>query len=143
MTVVDPGDMNRVVAATAGTAAAMAPAALVSQAVPVGPAVPAGMSLGPGGPGGHDPGGPGGPDGHRARVDPERLGVPNPVGRVDPGNREATGLSLGRELTGPGANAPAPDSGASGPDAGAPAPGAAVRPMPALLHRRRRTVGGI
>ncbi len=42
VTVVDPGDMNRVGAATVGTVAAMAPAALVSQAVPV---VRVGMSL--------------------------------------------------------------------------------------------------
>jgi hypothetical protein len=87
--------MNRVVAATAGTAAVMATAALVSQAVPADPAgmilmdpvVPMGTILvDPEVPMGMSPG------------DPERLGVPNPVGRVDPGNREATGLSLGREL---------------------------------------------
>lgn len=95
VTVVDPGDMNRVVAATAGTAAVMATAALVSQAVPADPAgmilmdpvVPMGTILvDPEVPMGMSPG------------DPERLGVPNPVGRVDPGNREATDLSLGREL---------------------------------------------
>ena len=33
-------------------------------------------------------------------VDPERLVVPNPVARLDPGNREATDLSLGRALLG-------------------------------------------
>jgi hypothetical protein len=98
--------MNRVVAATAGTAAVMATAALVSQAVPadpvgmilmdpvvpmgmilMDPVVPMGMILvDPVVPMGMSPG------------DPERLGVPNPVGRVDPGNREATDPSLGREL---------------------------------------------
>ena len=35
VTVADPGDMNRVAAATVGTAAAMAPADLASRAVPV------------------------------------------------------------------------------------------------------------
>jgi hypothetical protein len=34
------------------------------------------------------------------RVEPERLAVPNPVARVEPGNREATDLSLGRALLG-------------------------------------------
>ena len=111
VTVVDPGDMNRVVAATAGTVAVMAPADLASRAVrvgmipaaPVGPVGPVGMILG-------DPEGPvgmilGDPEGRlRAqnpvvRVDPERL-VPSPVARVEPGNREATDLSLGRVLLG-------------------------------------------
>jgi hypothetical protein len=122
VTVVDPGDMNRVVAATAGTAAVMAPADLASRAVPVVrvvmiPAVPVGpvgMTLeDPVGPVGmtlEDPVGPvgmilGDPEGRlRAqnpvvRVDPERL-VPSPVARVEPGNREATDLSLGRVLLG-------------------------------------------
>jgi hypothetical protein len=97
--------MNPVVAATAGTAAVMAPADLASRAVRVGmiPVVPVGMILG-------DPVGPvgmilGDPEGRlRAqnpvvRVDPERL-VPSPVARVEPGNREATDLSLGRVLLG-------------------------------------------
>jgi hypothetical protein len=97
VTLVDPEDMNRVVAATVVTAAVMAPADLASRAVPVvrvgmipaGPEAPVGMILG-------DPGG---------------LRVPNPVvrvdlasraemGRVDPGSREATDLSLGRALLG-------------------------------------------
>jgi hypothetical protein len=84
VTVVDPGDMNRVVAATVGTAAVMAPAALVSQAVPV---VRVGMSqVGPVG---------------MILGDPEgRPRAPNPVVRVDPGSREATDLSLGRALLG-------------------------------------------
>jgi hypothetical protein len=110
---VDPADMNRVVAATVGTAAVTARADLASRAVPVVrvgmipedpvdmiprdpedqvgmiPAVPVGMILG-------DP-----EDRLRApnpvvRVDPERLVVANPVARVEPGNREATDLSLGR-----------------------------------------------
>ncbi len=98
VTAVDPGDMNRVVAATVGTAA-MAPAALVSQAGPVDPVgmtwwtrwIPVGMILG-------DPEGRLRAPNPVVRADPERLGVPNPVGRVDPGNREATDLSQGREL---------------------------------------------
>ncbi len=106
VTVVDPGDMNRVVAATAGTVAVMAPA---DRAVPVGqvgmiPVVRVGMTL-------EDPVGPvgmiqGDPEGRlraqnpAVRVDPERLVVPNPVARVEPGNREATDLSLGRVLLG-------------------------------------------
>jgi hypothetical protein len=120
--VVDPGDMNRVVAATAGTAAVMAPADLASRAVPVVrvgmiPAVPVGPvgitledPVGPVGMTLEDPVGPvgmilGDPEGRlRAqnpvvRVDPERL-VPSPVARVEPGNREATDLSLGRVLLG-------------------------------------------
>jgi hypothetical protein len=117
VTVVDPEDMNRVVATTVGMAAtavtvatvgmaatavtaatvgmaatavtaAMAPAALVSQAVPV---VRVGMILG-------DLEGRLRAPNPVVRVDPQRLGVPNPVGRVDPGNREATDLSQGREL---------------------------------------------
>ena len=48
VTVVDPGDMNRVVAATAGTVAVMAPADLASRAGRVGmiPVVRVGMTLG-------------------------------------------------------------------------------------------------
>jgi hypothetical protein len=124
VTLVDPGDMNRVVAATVGTAAVTAPADLASRAVPVvrvgmipedpvdmipgdpvGLVVRVGMILG-------DPVGLvvrvgmilGDPEGRlRApnpvvRVDPERLVVTNPVARVEPGNREATDLSLGRAL---------------------------------------------
>jgi hypothetical protein len=98
VTLVDPGDMNRVVAATVGTAAVTARADLASRAVPVVrvgmipgdpedpvvrvgmiPAVPVGMILG----------------------DPEvRLRAPNPVVLGDPGNQEATDLSLGRALLG-------------------------------------------
>jgi hypothetical protein len=94
VTVADPGDMNRA-AATAATAAVMAPAVLASRAVPVvrvgmipvdpvglgvlNPVVPVGMIL----------------------VDPEgRLRAPNPVVRVRPGTRVATDLSLGRALPG-------------------------------------------
>ena len=70
-TVVDPGDMNRVAAATMAPAAAMAPVARVGmvRVVPVG----------------------------TIRVDPEgRLRAPNPVVRVEPGNRAATDLRMGR-----------------------------------------------
>jgi hypothetical protein len=115
VTVVDPGDMNRVVAATVGTAAVMAPADLASQ---VGPAVRVDMILeGP-----VDPVGMtladrvamilGDPEG-RLRApnlvgpvgmilgDPEgRLRAPNLVVRADPASREATDLSLGRALLG-------------------------------------------
>jgi hypothetical protein len=109
---VDPGDMNRVAAATVGTAAAMAPADLASRAVPVGPVVRVGMTpedpVDPVGRVGMIPVGPVDmilvdPEGRlRApnpvvRVDPERLVVPN---RVEPGNREATDLSPGRALLG-------------------------------------------
>jgi hypothetical protein len=101
VTVVDPGDMNRVVAATVGTALVMAPADLASRAVPVDPVGRVDMTP-------EDPVGPVDmilvdPVGRlRApnpvvRVDPERLVVPN---RVEPGNREATDLSLGRALLG-------------------------------------------
>jgi hypothetical protein len=123
VTVVDPGDMNRVAAATVGTAAAMAPADLASRAVPVGPVVRVGMTPeDPVGRVGMIPVGPVGmtlavpvgpvdmilvdPEGRlRApnpvvRVDPERLVVPNPVARVEPGNRETTDLSLGQALLG-------------------------------------------
>jgi hypothetical protein len=112
VTLVDPGDMNRVVAATVGTAAVMAPADLGSQAVPVvrvgmipedpvdmipeDPAVPVGMMgmiLG-------DPEGRLRAPNPVVQVDPERLVVPNPVVRVDPENREATDPSLGRALLG-------------------------------------------
>ena len=108
VTVVDPGDMNRVVAATAGTVAVMAPADLASRAgrvvrvgmIPVGrvgmtlvgPVGPVGMILG-------DPEGRLRAQNPVVRVDPERL-VPSPVARVEPGNREATDLSLGRVLLG-------------------------------------------
>lgn len=111
VTVVDPGDMNRVVAATVGTAAVMAPADLGSQVVPVdrvgmipvGPAVPVDMI--PVDPVGLvdmipvDPAGRLRAPNPVVRVDPERL-VPSPVARVEPGNREATDLSLGRVLLG-------------------------------------------
>jgi hypothetical protein len=93
--------MNRVVAATVGTAVVMAPADLASRAVPVDPVGRVDMTP-------EDPVGPVDmilvdPVGRlRApnpvvRVDPERLVVPN---RVEPGNREATDLSLGRALLG-------------------------------------------
>jgi hypothetical protein len=120
VTVADQGDMNRVVAATAGTAAVMAPADLASRAVPVvrmgmilavpvGPvdmtlAVRVGMILAvPVGPVDMilvDPEGRLRAPNPVVRVDPERLVVPNPVARVGPGNREATDLSLGRALLG-------------------------------------------
>jgi hypothetical protein len=95
VTVADPGDMNRVAAATA----VMAPADLASRAVPVVrvgmiPAVPVDMIL-------VDPEGRLRAPNPVVRVDPERLVVPNPVARVEPGNREATDLSLGRALLGP------------------------------------------
>jgi hypothetical protein len=106
VTLVDPADMNRVVAATVGTAAVTAPADLASRAVPVGmtredpvgmtpedPVAPVGMILG-------DPEGRLRAPNPVVRVDPERLVVPNPVARVEPGNREATDLSLGRALLG-------------------------------------------
>jgi hypothetical protein len=108
VTLVDPADMNRVVAATVGTApaAVMAPADLASRAVPVvrvgmilvDPAVPVGMIpvgmiLG-------DPEGRLRAPNPVVQVDPERLVVPNPVVRVDPENREATDPSLGRALLG-------------------------------------------
>jgi hypothetical protein len=123
VTLVDPGDMNRVVAVTVGTAAVTAPADLASRAVPVVrvgmipedpvdpvdmiPVVRVGMI--PVGPVDMIPVGPVDmilvdPEGRlRApnpvvRVDPERLVVPNPVVRVEPGNREAMDLSLGRAL---------------------------------------------
>jgi hypothetical protein len=126
VTVADQGDMNRVVAATAGTAAVMAPADLASRAVPVvrvgmilavpvGPvgmilAVPVGLVVRVGmilavpvGPVDMilvDPEGRLRAPNPVVRVDPERLVVPNPVARVGPGNREATDLSLGRALLG-------------------------------------------
>jgi hypothetical protein len=126
VTVADQGDMNRVVAATAGTAAVMAPADLASRAVPVvrvgmilavpvGPvdmilAVPVGLVVRVGmilavpvGPVDMilvDPEGRQRAPNPVVRVDPERLVVPNPVARVGPGNREATDLSLGRALLG-------------------------------------------
>jgi hypothetical protein len=105
VTVVDPGDMNRVVAATAGTVAVMAPADLASRVGRVGmiPVVRVGMTLvGPVGPVGMILGDPEGrlrAQNPVVRVDPERL-VPSPVARVEPGNREATDLSLGRVLLG-------------------------------------------
>jgi hypothetical protein len=104
VTLVDPADMNRVVAATVGTApaAVMAPADLASRAVPV---VRVGMIL-------EDQVGmiPEDPEG-TILGDPGCLGVPNPVVRVDPasraelarvgpGSREATDLSLGRARLG-------------------------------------------
>jgi hypothetical protein len=100
VTLVDPGDMNRVVAATVGTAAVMAPADLGSQAVPV---VRAGMIP-------EDPEDPVDPV-DMILGDPEGAGVPFPVvrvdpasradlGRVDPASREAMDLSLGRALLG-------------------------------------------
>jgi hypothetical protein len=140
VTLVDPGDMNRVVAATVGTAAVTARADLASRAVPVVrvgmipgdpedpvvrvgmiPAVPVGMILG----------------------DPEvRLRAPNPVVLGDPGNQEATDLSLGRALLGrmpmrrvrmpmgrhPTAAHPVPMPALLQPTAAGPVP------MPALLH---------
>jgi hypothetical protein len=115
---VDPADMNRVVAATVGTAAVTARADLASRAVPVVrvgmipadpvdmipgdpedpvgmiPAVPVGMILG-------DPEVRLRAPNPVVRVDPEvRLQAPNPVVLGDPGNREATDLSLGRALLG-------------------------------------------
>ena len=118
VTVVDPGDTNRVAAATVGTAAATAPADLASREVPVvrvgmtpvDPEVPVGMI--PEAPVGMtlvDPVVPAGmilvdPEGRlRApnpvvRLDPERLVVLNPVARAAPGNREATDLRMGRAL---------------------------------------------
>jgi hypothetical protein len=126
VTLADQGDMNRMVAATAGTAAVMAPADLASRAVPVvrvgmilavpvGPvdmtlAVPVGLVVRVGmilavpvGPVDMilvDPEGRLRAPNPVVRVDPERLVVPNPVARVEPGNREATDLSLGRALLG-------------------------------------------
>jgi hypothetical protein len=115
--------MNRVAAATVGTAAAMAPADLASRAVPVVragttlvvpvvpvdmilagpvvpvvmilvvPVVPVDMIL-------VDPEGRLRAPNPVVRVDPERLVAPNPVARVEPENREATDLSLGRALLG-------------------------------------------
>ena len=95
VTLVDAGDMNRVVAATVGTAAVTD---LASPAVPVGmilevPVGPVGMILG-------DPGGRLPVPNPVVRVDPEGLGVQNPVRRGDLGNRETTDLSLGRALLG-------------------------------------------
>jgi hypothetical protein len=115
VTVVDPGDMNRVAAATVDTAAAMGPADLASREVPavrvgmtledpVDPEVPVGMIPA-------DPVGPVDmilvdPEGRPrvpnpvVRVDPERLVVPNRVVRADPGSREATDLRMGRARLG-------------------------------------------
>jgi hypothetical protein len=106
VTLVDPGDMNRVVAATVGPAAVTARADLASRAVPV---VRVGMI--PEDPEGMilevpvdmilvDPEGRLRAPNPVVRVDPERLVVPNPVARVEPGNREATDLSLGQALLG-------------------------------------------
>jgi hypothetical protein len=117
VTAVDPGDMNRVAAATMGTAAVMALADLASQVVPVGTAAvmapadlasqvvpvvragPAGMILAvPVGMILEDPGVRLRVPNPVVRVDPEGLGVQNPVRRGDLGNREATDLSLGQAL---------------------------------------------
>jgi uncharacterized membrane protein YgcG len=132
VTVVDPGDMNRVVAATVGTAVAMAPVGPVVRVgmilvvrvgmTPEDPevpvvrvvrvgmilAVPVGMILvdtvgrlrAPNQVVLVDPVGRLRPPNPVVLVDPERLVVPNPVARVEPGNREATDLSLGRALLG-------------------------------------------
>ena len=101
VTVVDTGDMNRVAAATVGTAAAMAPADLASRAVPVDPVGmtlvdpvgmtpgdpvgPAGMTLAnPEVPVGMIPADPVGPAGMILGDPEDRLRAPNPVVRVDP-----------------------------------------------------------
>jgi hypothetical protein len=130
VTVVDPGDMNRVAAATVGTAAAMAPADLASRAVPVDPVVRVGMT--PADPVGMIPVAPE----VRLRapnpavlVAPEvRLRAPSPVLRVEPGNREATDLSLGQALLGPMPMRRVPTPMRRHPTAAGPVP------MRALLH---------
>jgi hypothetical protein len=78
VTVADTGDMNRVAAATVGTAVAMAPADLASRAVPVGPVDPVGrvgMIL-------VDPVGPEVPE-DMIPVDPVGMILAVPVGPVD------------------------------------------------------------